>query len=203
MPTDPTLTPSSPVRMNRSAVLEFLETRRSPKLRSLAEPAPSADALRRMLAVASRVPDHGKLVPWRFVVIEGERKDTLNEFLGRCFDDDHPGATELERQDARQRLAFSPLLVAVVYSPKPHPKIPAWEQTLTAGAVCMNLLNAVRSMGFAGVWLTQWFAYDRRVLDELGLEENEQIAGYIHIGTETEAREDRSRPDLDEIVSAY
>ena len=191
------------IETNRRAVLEFLRTRRSPKLRELGAPAPSDAELRLMLTVASRVPDHGKLVPWRFVVIRGDRRDRLNEFIGECFDADNPGAVDDSRAEARRRLAYAPIVVAVVFSPKEHAKVPKWEQTLSVGACCMNLLNAAKAMGFAALWLTEWYAFDRRVLGELGLTETEQLAGFMHIGTEREPRDDRARPDLDRIVTEY
>ncbi|MEL6497137.1 MAG: nitroreductase [Planctomycetota bacterium] len=184
-------------------LLRYLRVRRSPKLSVLEEPAPSDDQLRGMLEIASRTPDHGKLVPWRFVIIAGHRRGELGEVIARRFVDINPDAPAERVDFMNQRVCKAPLVVAVVFQPKPHAKIPEWEQMLTAGAVCMNLLHAANSLGFAGLWLSEWYAYDRVVLDELGLSPDEQLAGFIHIGTPSESRDDRARPVMDEIVTAY
>ena len=191
------------IETNQRAMLDFLRTRRSPKLRSLTAPAPSDAELNEMLTVASRVPDHGKLVPWRFILIQGDRRHRLSRVIGRHFEDDHPDATDERRSEASRRLSHAPIVVAVVFCPRSHPKVPEWEQVLTVGAVCMNLLNVARAMGYAGLWLTEWYAFDQRILDELQVAADERIAGFIHIGTEREPREDRVRPDLEQIVSSY
>ena len=191
------------IETNHDAALNFLQTRRSPKLRSLTIPAPSDEELDRVLRVASRVPDHGKLVPWRFIAIKGQRRHDLGEVIGRCFDADHPDALAEARSEARRRLTHAPLVIAVVFSPKAHHKVPEWEQMLTVGAVCMNLINACRATGYAALWLTEWYAFDQRVLDELGLESHERIAGFMHVGTSNEQREDRVRPDVGALVSTY
>lgn len=185
------------------SVLELLRTRRSPKLRSLAAPGPGDDELAEILTVASRVPDHGKLVPWRFIVIRGDRRHELGAVIGDCFNADNPAADENLRSEARNRLTHAPLIVAVVSCPRPHPKVPEWEQFLSAGAVCMNMLIAARATGYAAVWLTEWYATDRRVLSELNVGDSERIVGFIHIGTELGTRDDRARPDLAEIVTEY
>ena len=184
-------------------MLEFMRTRRSPKLRSLVEPAPDETELREILALASRAPDHGRLVPWRFIVIRGDDRGRLGAVIGACFDADNEGAAEAPRAEARRRLAHAPLVVAVVFCPRSHQSVPEWEQVLSTGAVCMNLLNALRASGYAGLWLTEWYAFDRRVMDELGLTADERIAGFIHIGTETGERDDRARPVITDIVSVY
>lgn len=164
-----------------------------------------------MLGIAARVPDHGQLVPWRFIVIAGTRRHDLGQLIGDCFDADHPDADPTQRAEARKRITHAPLVVAVVSCPRrdpsdpqrPHPKIPEREQLLSAGAVCMNLLIAAKAMGYGALWLTEWYAYDRRVLDALGLSDRECLAGLIHIGTELEPRDDRARPRLADIVTAY
>lgn len=127
----------------------------------------------------------------------------LGTVIGTCFEADHPGASSEARAHARGRLAHAPLVIAVVFCPREHPKVPEWEQVLSAGAACMNLLHACRATGYAAIWLTEWYAFDRRVLDELGLERKERIAGFVHIGTESETRDDRVRPALPDIVTEY
>lgn len=191
------------IETERRTIRDFLASRRSPKLRSLCEPAPSGAELHDILTIAARVPDHGKLVPWRFVVIRGDRREALNQVIGDCLEHDQPDAPEEVKAEARRRMTHAPLVVAVVSRPRPHPKVPEWEQILSAGAACMNLLHAARAYGFAGNWLSEWYAFDTRVLEELGLCAGERLAGFIHLGTPEGEREDRVRPDLDEIVSHY
>lgn len=186
-----------------SSTLDLLRSRRSPKLASLVEPAPSEDALAAMLTVAARVPDHAKLVPWRFVVIAGERRRELGRVIGEAFAAANPGADAAAIDEARKRIATAPLVVAVVFSPRSHPKVPEWEQILSTGAACMNMLVAAKALGFGAVWLSEWYAYDRRVMRELGLSYTEKLAGFVHIGTEREGREDRERPELGKIVTRY
>ncbi len=191
------------IETDRRTVLEFLETRRSPRLRSLGDPCPSDAEVERMLTVASRVPDHGRLVPWRFILIRGDRRAALCERIGACYPEDHPDASDELVAAACIRLTHAPLVVAVVFRPRTHPKVPEWEQILSVGAVCMNLLNAARALGYAGLWLTEWYAFDRRVLGELGVAPKERLAGFIHVGTETAPREERPRPALAELVTEY
>jgi nitroreductase len=156
-----------------------------------------------MLTVAARVPDHGKLVPWRFVVIEGEARGRLGAIAAEAYEADHPGGQPEALATERERFRQAPVVVAVVSNVVPHAKIPDWEQLLSAGAVCMNLLNAVNALGFGGSWLTGWTAFDRRILDALGLKPGERLAGFIHIGTPKELPTDRPRPDLSAIVTRF
>ncbi|MBZ6075505.1 nitroreductase family protein [Microvirga puerhi] len=187
--------------MNES--LARLQQRRSVPARWLAAPGPSPAEIDTLLTVAARVPDHGKLIPWRFIMIEGEGRHRLGDALARAFKADQPDA-DAEKVDAeRGRFTHAPLVVAVVSRVTPHVKIPDWEQILSAGAVCMNLLNAATAMGYGAVWLTGWAAFDRRVLDALGLSPEERIAGFIHIGTATENPTDRARPELADIVTRF
>jgi nitroreductase len=147
------------------------------------------------------VPDHGKLAPWRFLVIEGEAGARLGEMIASTYAADHPEADAARLDLERRRLVQAPLVVAVVSRAGPHIKIPEWEQVLSAGAASMNLVLAANASGFATAWLTEWFAYDRRVLDALGLEPREKLAGFIHIGRASEAPSERPRPDLADIVT--
>jgi nitroreductase len=193
------------------ALLDLLRSRRSPKLTALRAPAPSAEELSTLLTIASRVPDHGKLTPWRFIVIEGDRRHDLGKVIGEAFDARNPAADALAKAEARKRLAHSPLVVAVVFSPRgdpaaparPHPKVPELEQVLSTGAACMSLVIAATAMGFGAVWLTEWYAADASVLAELGVAPPERLAGFVHIGTVNETREDRARPALSTIVTRY
>ena len=183
--------------------LSRLLQRRSVPPRWLGEPGPSDQEVENLLKIASRVPDHGKLVPWRFVLIQGEGRQRLGEVLAAAFQADNPGAGAEQIAIERERFAKAPLVIAVVSRVVPHVKIPDWEQVLSAGAVCMNLLNAATALGFGASWLTGWAAFDRRVLDALGLSAEERIAGFIHIGTAKETPTDRDRPSLDDIVTRF
>jgi nitroreductase len=185
--------------MNES--LAFLARRRSVPPRLLAGPGPSEAELETLLTIASRVPDHGKLAPWRFLVIEGAARERVGETIAAAFQADEPGADAERVATERNRLARAPLVVAVVSGARPHAKIPEWEQVLSAGAVCMSLVIAANLMGFGTAWLTEWFAFDRRVLDALGLAPQEEIAGFIHIGRPLETPSDRARPNLADIVT--
>jgi nitroreductase len=183
--------------------LELLQTRRSVKPIELAGPAPSAAELDTILTIAARVPDHGKLVPWRFIVFEGEARQAAGETIAAVFRADHPEAKPEHVEAERQRLARAPLVIAVVSRAGPHVKIPEWEQVLSAGAAAMNLVHAAHALGYAANWITEWYAYDRRVLDGLGLAPNERIAGFVHIGRPAQPPTDRPRPPLEEIVTRF
>jgi len=187
--------------MNES--LSRLLQRRSVPPRWLGEPGPSEQELETLLKAASRVPDHGKLVPWRFIVIQGDARQRLGEVLAAAFKADNPGASEEQVAAERERFSKAPLVVAVVSRVVPHVKIPDWEQVLSAGAVCMNLLNAAAALGYGASWLSGWAAFDRRVLDALGLSSEERMAGFIHLGTAKEKPADRDRPNLNEIVTRF
>jgi nitroreductase len=184
-----------------SDVLHRLQTRRSANIPDLSGPGPTEAEIETLLTVAARVPDHGKLVPWRFLVLRKDTRARLAESLVACFRRDHPDATPDQIEKERARFANSPLIVAVISRAAPHAKIPEWEQILSAGAVCMNLLHAANALGYGANWVTGWPAYDRSCLDLLGVGENERVAGIIHIGTPPGPREDRARPKLDEIVT--
>jgi nitroreductase len=183
--------------------LELLRTRRSVAPHLLGEPGPTAQELDLLLTIGSRVPDHGRLAPWRFIVLEGEARRRIGETIAAAYRADEPAAEETKIVSERNRLARAPLVVAVVSRARPHVKIPEWEQTLSAGAVCMSLLIAANAMGFGASWLTEWFAFDRRVLDALGLEPGETIAGFVHIGRVTTPPVERSRPALADIVTRF
>ncbi|WP_134495399.1 nitroreductase family protein [Microvirga pakistanensis] len=183
--------------------LSRLLSRRSVPPRWLGEPGPSAQEIDTLLTAAARVPDHGKLVPWRFILIEGEARGRLGEVLVRAFQADNPDADADKIAAERERFSQAPLVVAVVSRVVPHVKIPEWEQVLSAGAVCMNLLNAATALGYGASWLSGWACFDRRVLDALGLAPNERIAGFVHIGTAREKPTDRDRPNLADIVTRF
>lgn len=183
--------------------MELMKTRRSVPPRLLLAPAPSREEIEAILTVASRVPDHGRVVPWRFIVIGPAGGARLGDFIAAAFLADHPDALAAAVDTERARLLRAPLVIAVVSSTREHPKAPEWEQILSAGAAGMSLLIAVNALGYAANWHTEWYAYDRRILEELGLAEHERIAGFIHIGTAAEQPADRPRPALAEVVTGY
>jgi nitroreductase len=183
--------------------ITLLTTRRSLKPNELARPGPTPADLETLLTIAARVPDHGKLIPWRFIVFEGEARQKAGEAIAAAFLVKYPDAKPEQIEYERQRLARAPLVVAVVSRAAPHIKIPEWEQVLSAGAAAMNLVNAAHALGFAATWITEWYAYDRGVLDALGLAAHEKIAGFVHIGRPVQMPQDRPRPALTDIVSRF
>lgn len=170
--------------------IEFLQKRRSVLARNMTAPGPNEAQLRTLLSIAARVPDHGKLAPWRFVVLQGDDRAKLGAIAAKALDDDSVAA-HYER---------APTVIAVLACPVAHPKIPRSEMILSAGAACMNLLTAAQSMGFAAQWLTGAAAYEADILKALGGQDGDEIAGFIYLGTATEAPSERARPDLDEVI---
>ena len=183
--------------------LQLLKTRRSVKPIELTGPGPGAPEIETLVTIASRVPDHGKLVPWRFIVFEGDARVSAGDTIAGIYRADHPEATEDQIAFEHNRLARAPLVIAVVSRAAPHVKIPEWEQQLSAGAAAMNLVMAAYALGYAATWITEWYAYDRRVLDAFGLSPQERIAGFVHIGRPLRPPEDRPRPPLNEIMTRF
>ena len=186
-----------------SPSITLLRTRRSLKPVELVGPGPSPADLDTLLTIASRVPDHGKLAPWRFIVFEGESQLKAGAAIAAAFIAKYPDATPDQIAFERPRLARAPLVIAVVSRAAPHVKIPEWEQVLSAGAAAMSLVIAAHALGFGATWITEWYAYDRGVLDALGLAPHEKIAGFVHIGRPAHAPEDRPRPALADIVTRF
>lgn len=183
--------------------LELLKIRRSVKPREMSGPGPSAAELETILTIGARVPDHGKLTPWRFIVFEGDARARAGEVISQVFARKNPQAATAEIEIEKRRLMDAPLVIAVVSFTKPHPKVPAWEQELSAGASAMNIVTAATALGYGANWLTGWFAFDRDVLDGFGLKPDEKLAGFIHIGTPSKPSEDRPRPALADIVTRF
>jgi nitroreductase len=183
--------------------IALLRTRRSVKPIELAVPGPSPAELETLLTIASRVPDHGKLTPWRFIVFEAEARHKAGEAIATAFVAKYPDAKPDQVAFERTRLARAPLVIAVVSRAAPHVKIPEWEQVLSAGAAAMSLVIAAHALGFAASWITEWYAYDRRVLDALGLAPHEKIAAFVHIGRAAQPPEDRPRPALGDVVTRF
>ncbi|MEH6836233.1 MULTISPECIES: nitroreductase family protein [Falsihalocynthiibacter] len=182
------------------AAMEFLLSRRSRPAKTLTFPIPSAQDLHPILTAAARTPDHGKLEPWRFIVLADAALPRLAELT------DQRGAAlgldDEKRAKSKAQFANAGLVVAVVSSPKSSEKVPYLEQVYSAGAVCLALVNAALASGWGANWLTGWMAYDPEILTEgLGLGEGETVAGFIHLGTETSTPPDRPRPDLAAITT--
>ena len=183
--------------------IAMLKSRRSVPPLAMTGPGPDPAALQTMLTLAARVPDHGKLAPWRFIIFENEGRARAGEIVLAAFDAANPGADEGRRDIERKRFLHAPVVVGVVSRPLANSKIPEWEQVLSAGAVCMNLTIAANAMGFATSWLTQWYSYDPVAAAALGLKPGEKFAGFIHVGVSMGAPEDRPRPTLADIVTRF
>ena len=187
---------------DRSTPLSLLLTRRSGKARDLVAPGPDDAQMAAILTAASRVPDHGKLAPWRFVIVPREARGALADLCESAYRDETPGAGRIELQSMRDFAHQAPSLVVVMSRPVPGSKIPLWEQELSAGAACMNLLAATHALGFRGSWLTGWPAFSPAVAAGLG-RPGERIAGFIFIGSSGVALDERPRPTLDEVVRTW
>ncbi|GLI96786.1 nitroreductase [Sphingobium sp. BS19] len=182
-----------------SSPMTLLQTRRSGKPRDMTAPGPNAEQLRTILEVAARTPDHGKLAPWRFVIVREDQRDALAALLERAYRADKPQAGRLEIEAMHQFAHQAPTLVVALSSPKAESKIPLWEQELSVGAAIMNLLNATHASGFVGGWLTGWPSYSDMVRDSFGTAE-ERIAGFIFIGTPGRPQDERPRPEYNNVV---
>ena len=179
--------------------LAFLARRRSASAMALTAPGPGEDELGTLLRLATRVPDHGKLSPWRFVVLRGEPKHRFIAGL-EAIAATRPDGAKLQAKLGK--LKAPPLTVAVISRLLPA-EIPEWEQRLSAGAVCMTLITAAQAMGYGANWITDWYAYDSDALRLLGLREGERVAGYVHLGTSTEPPLERVRPELSAVVEDW
>jgi len=185
-------------------VLALLSSRRSVKPDLLGDPGPGPEEIETILAIASRVPDHKKLAPWRFIVLEGDARVQLGEVVAQaCVAAEKEPPSEVRLSMERKRFLRAPVVIAVVSRTKPHPAAPEWEQVLSAGAACLNLCLAANALGYGTSWLTEWIAYDKRVGAALGLADGERIAGFIYIGTATGRLEERERPALSDIVTHW
>ncbi len=185
-------------------VLRFMNDRRSNLTRSLAGQGPKEDEKQLILRLAARAPDHRKLFPWRFLVFENEAREKFGEHLAEIFKADNPDADADKIEFERKRFLRAPLIIGVVSSPKDCPKgTPVWEQELSAGAVCMNMLITARALGYGANWLSEWYAFDKRIDAVLGLEDHERIAGFVYIGRPTENPPECRRPDMEKLVQNW
>jgi nitroreductase len=183
--------------------LDLLLTRRSASANALGEPGPSAAELELMLRAASRVPDHKKLVPWRFLLFQGEARAAFGKILAEVCraEEEDPGAFRLETE--AQRFLRAPLVIAVISRVVENKAAPEWEQILSCGAACQNLTLAANALGYGTQWITEWYGYSEGVRRALKLAANERVAGFVYIGTAKEKPEERERPKLDDIVAHW
>ena len=181
--------------------LDLLLSRRSCPARAMTGPGPSKEDLAEILRAAARVPDHGKLFPWRFIVFEGEGRERFADILVNVLSQE--GASPAQADEWRQRVTAAPVCIGVVSGARESIKIPVWEQELSAGAVCQNILIAAHALGFVGNWLTEWYAYHPVVKQKIGLGAGERMAGFVYIGTPQQALEERLRPELAKLITRF
>jgi nitroreductase len=187
---------------DRSSIRSLLETRRSAKPRDLEGPGPGPHELERMLTIAARTPDHGKLAPWRFVIVADDQRDSFARLLQRALEEENPGATDAHRRKEEEFAHYAGQLVVLVSAPIADHKIPTWEQELSCGAAGMNLLLAAHALGFVAGWVTGWRAYSPRV-NAAFCGPGERIAGFIFIGRSAAQLEDRPRPMLADVARKW
>jgi nitroreductase len=183
--------------------LAHLLARRSVSANSLGEPGPSPSEIEQILTAAARVPDHKKLVPWRFLLFQGEARNAFGQVLAEVCgaEEVDPGQFRLETE--AKRLLRAPLVIAVISRVTKNPAAPEWEQVLSAGAACQNLLIAATALGYGAQWITEWYAYSAGVRAALKLADNERVAGFIYVGTPKEKPDERERPVLAEVVQDW
>ena len=186
-----------------SEVLDYLLSRRTLPAAFLGAPAPSPEQLTDILTAAVRAPDHKKLEPWRLIEFTAQGCERMGALLEARWRELEPEADEARLKLERERFVRAPMVIGVVSTIKDTSRAPEWEQILSAGAVCMNLVHAAHASGFSAQWLTEWYAFDEKVLADLGLLDGERIAGFIHIGTPQTPKTERPRPDLSKIVQTW
>lgn len=186
-----------------SSALSLLKTRKSASVKAMGEPGPTPDELKTILEIAVRVPDHGKLTPWRLVLFEGEARRKFGKIIEARWRALHPehGAESLAFQAGL--FLRAPTVLVVVSKAGPHVKIPEWEQLLSAGAVTQNILLAAAALGVGAQWNTDWIAYDPEIMKAMGLSESERIVGIVYFGTPATALEDRPRPDPESLITRW
>jgi nitroreductase len=176
-------------------------SRRSGSAKAMEKPGPTRKQLEEILRAGARVPDHGKLFPWRFVVFEGKARNRFGDILAEILEAEGERAKHIEEE--RERFLRAPLVVGVISCAREQIKVPVWEQELSAGAACQNILIASHALGFVANWLTEWYAYHPVVKEKIGMKPGERVAGFIYIGTSSVDLEERPRPELEAIVSYF
>jgi nitroreductase len=186
-----------------AALRDYLKSRRSVGIAFLKEPGPSTEELGEILTIGTRVPDHGKLAPWRLVLIEGDDRVRVGEKLAEIARRNNPSLDDASIEVERRQFLPAPLTIGVIFSPRQSPKAPEFEQLLSAGSVCFNLVNAAHAFGYAASWVTRWFCFDTAAQQMLGARGGERFVGVVHIGTPAIVPDDRERPNLDHVVSRW
>lgn len=191
--------------LNRPApqTLDLLLSRRSGSAKAMTGPGPNGEELETILKAGARAPDHGKLFPWRFVVFEGEARNRFGDLLVEALQQTEPDASSERVTQERHRFLRAPVVVAVISRVREAIAIPEWEQMLSAGAVCQNMLLAAHAMGYVGSWITEWYAFHPHVRDGLGLKSGERIAGFLYFGKPAVPLEERVRPDMSKLVTRF
>ncbi|MHB1102139.1 MAG: nitroreductase family protein [Devosia sp.] len=186
-----------------AALRDYLKTRRSVGIAFLREPGPNAQELNEILTIGTRVPDHGKLTPWRLILIEGDDRIKVGEKLAEIARRNNPALDEPGLEMERRQFLPAPLTIGVIFSPRQSTKAPEFEQLLSAGNVCFNLVNAAFAFGYAATWVTRWFGFDTAAQQMLGARGGERFVGFVHIGTPAITPDDRERPTLEQVVSRW
>jgi nitroreductase len=186
-----------------AALRDYLKTRRSIGIGFLGDPGPSSQELDEILTIGTRVPDHGKFVPWRLVVFEGEGRIRAGEKLAEIQKARRPELDDASLAIERRQFLPAPLTIGVIFSPRPNTKSPELEQLLSAGNVCFNLSHAAFALGYAASWTNRWYGWDPEAQQMLGARGGERFVGFVHIGTPTTTVEDRERPDLSKVVTRF
>jgi nitroreductase len=186
-----------------SGILRFLETRRSASAKSMQAPGPDAAQLEQLLRIAVRVPDHGKLTPWRFILFEGDARAAAGDVLAERWRELYPDHSDAMIEEQRGLMLRAPVVLGVISTASEHPKIPVWEQQLSAGALCQNIVIAATAMGLGCQWVTGWYAFDEQVCAIFGVGEHERVAGYIYLGTPVELQTDRPRPEPEDLLTHW
>ncbi|MDH6229516.1 nitroreductase [Mesorhizobium soli] len=186
-----------------SSIIEFMLARSSAPIPELREPAPGDAEIRTMLTIASRVPDHGRLEPWRFIIYRGDARHRIGEQLAELAEQREGPLTEGRRNQELTRFSRAPLVIGVVSSPKENPKIPQWEMFLSGGAAAMNLIVAANALGYKTNWITNWYSDVEEGRRILGLAPHERVVGFVHIGSFDGDVPERPRPDVGKLYSEY
>lgn len=200
---DPELGDSLPAAHPSKEAIELLRLRRSTPADFLSEPGPDQETLATLLKIAARVPDHRRVVPFRFIIFEGAARARFGEVLKKAYLANEPNAEDRRIACEQNRFMRAPVVVAVISRVDPDHRTPEWEQVLCAGAACQNLLLAASAHGLAAQWLTEWYAFDPQIAQALKLGQQERIAGFVYIGTAREDPKERARPVMNDIISRY
>jgi len=191
----------APFNRPSPSTIDLLLSRRSGSAKAMTGPGPSKAQLADILQAGARVPDHGKLFPWRFIVFEGAGRERMGDILAEVLAAE--GEREKYIEEERGRFLRAPLVIGVISSARELHKVPVWEQELSAGAACQNILVAATALGFVANWLTEWYAFHPAVKERMGLKPGERVAGFIYVGHAKDALEERPRPDMAGIVTRF